>query len=224
MRLALHPRWVMNRADFDRCRSGYYLEEGGVVAIFQQGEGFLVVLADDTIFDNERIAGVDHALFLWHLVKYFERSAGGGGAARRPHRPRRLPLADGLAAAGGASPLLTLFFVWEQAPRFGPLMERKKSGQRGLRAHLQAAAAFLWRHHEQPALLEPLRAEVQRRARVAIPGWPAFSPEKRPRRAGAHRPAARAGDRRRAAAREPATIPGNFVALVATLETLRKAL
>lgn len=222
LRLAIHPRWVMNRADFDRCRSGYFLDEGGVVAIFQQGQGYLVVLADDTIFDNERIAGVDHALFLWHLVKYFED----------PPEVAVL-LGDRIGLAGYlwryawpflvALALLTFFFVWERAPRFGPLAEARRVGQRGLRAHLQAAAAFLWRHHEQPALIEPLRAEVQRRARMAIPGWPGFTPEKRraelARIARLPEPAIDA-----ALLHSPGDDPREFVAMVATLETLRKAL
>lgn len=222
VRLAMRPKWVIPRADFNRCEAGYYVDEGGVVAIYALGEGHLVLLADDSIFDNGRIAGADHALFLWHLVKYF------------PAPPEVVVLLGdrvGLLAWlwREARPLLltllalTLIFIWEKAPRFGPLVERKRPGQRGLRAHLRAASAFLWRQHEQVALLEPLRAEVLRRARAAIPGWTAFSHEKARAELArlSHLPepaidAALRGD--------PGRDPRHFTVLVATLETLRKAL
>lgn len=222
VRLALRPKWVMPRHDFDRCRSGYYLEEGGVVAIFALGEGFLVLLADDTIFDNGRIAGADHALFLWQLVKYF-----GDPPEVVALLGDRIGFLAFLWRAAWpllvALLLLTLIFIWERAPRFGPPVELRPSGQRGLRAHLKAAAAFQWRHHDQAALLEPLRAEVLRRARVSIPGWPGFAPERQKaelaRIARLPEPAIAAalGD-------VPDNDPQEFTTLVATLETLRKAL
>ena len=222
VRLAMRPTWVIPKRDLDRGEASYYIEEGGLVGIFAEGDGHFVILADDSIFDNERIAGVDHALFLWHLFKYF------------PDPPEVVVLLGdrvGLLAFLWrvaktfliAVLLLTLFFIWEKAPRFGPLVELKKPGQRGLRAHLQAASSFLWRHHEQAALLEPLRAEVLRRARLAIPGWPAFSPERgRAELARISRLSEAAIDA--ALHGQPGRDPKNFVFLVSTLETLRKAL
>lgn len=222
VRLALRPKWVIPRADFESVRAGYYVDQGGVVAIYGRGEGFLVLLADDTIFDNARIAGNDHALFLWHLVKFF---------GEPPEVVVLLGDRVGLLAWlwRHAWPLLltllalALVFGWEKAPRFGPLVERKRPGQRGLRAHLRAASAFLWRQHEQVALLEPLRAEVLRRARAAIPGWAGFGHEKARAELAriSHLPepaidAALRGD--------PGRDPRHFTVLVATLETLRKAL
>lgn len=222
LRLAMRPKWVIPHDDFDRCEAGYYLDEGGVVAIYRRGEGYLVLLADDSIFDNERIAGADHALFLWHLVKYFGDPPEvvvvlGDRVGLLAFLWREAwPLLVTLA-------LLTLVFVWERAPRFGPLVERRPPGQRGLRAHLKAASAFLWRHHEQVALLEPLRAEVLRRARSAIPGWATFSHEKA--RAELARISHLAEPAIDAALRgDPGRDPRHFTSLVATLETLRKAL
>jgi hypothetical protein len=222
IRLAMRPRWFIPRGDLERCETGYYVDEGGILGVFKQGEGHLVLVADDTIFDNHRIAGVDHSVLLWQLVTFFGQPPevvvllgdriGLGSWLWRVAWPLLLPLA-----------LLTLFFVWEKAPRFGPLVERKKPGQRGLRAHLKAASAFLWRHHEQVALLEPLRAEVLRLARLSIPGWPSFSAERcraeLARIAGLPEPAIEAALRG-----APGGDPHHFVNLVATLEKLRKAL
>lgn len=222
IRLAMRPDWVIPRTDLERCVAGYYVDEGGILGVFKQGEGHLVLVADDTIFDNHRIAGVDHAVLLWQLVNLF---------GQPPEVVVLLGDRIGLLAwlwrvawpLLATLALLALFFVWEKAPRFGPLIEPKLPGQRGLRAHLKAASAFLWRHHEQPALLEPLRAEVLRLARRSIPGWPAFSAERcraeLSRIAGLPEPAIDAALRG-----VPGSDPHHFVTLVATLEKLRKAL
>jgi hypothetical protein len=146
IRLAMRPDWVIPRSDLERCVAGYYVDEGGILGVFKQGEGHLVLLADDTIFDNHRIAGIDHSILLWQLVHL---------VGEPPEVVVLLGDRIGLMAWlwRVAWPLivtlalLTLFFVWEKAPRFGPLIESKVPGQRGLRAHLKAASAFLWRHH-----------------------------------------------------------------------------
>lgn len=222
IRLDLKPTFVLPTRDLEKCAASYTVDYGGVVGIFEEGEGFLVVLADDTALDNERIDDADHAVFLWHLIHFFETPA---------EVVVLLGDRDGLFAFlwRHAAPLflslllLTLFFVWERAPRFGPPIESRKIGQRGLRTHLQAAALFLWRHHEQDALLEPLRAEVQRRARVAIPGFTALSP------AAARAELARISrlplrDIGEALEGPPGKDPQDFVNWITTLETLRKAL
>ena len=222
IRLDLKPSFVLPTRELERCVASYTVDYGGVVGIFEEGEGYLVVLADDRLLDNERIDDADHAVFLWHLLHFFEAPA---------EVVVLLGDRDGLFAFlwRHAAPLLlslvvlTLFFVWERAPRFGPLIEKRPSGQRGLRTHLQAAALFLWRHHEQDALIEPLRAEIRRRAGLAIPGWTTLSPaQARAELARISRQPLR--DIGEALDGVPGKDPQDFVNWITTLETLRKAL
>lgn len=220
--LRLKPTFVLPERELERSIGSYTVDYGGVVGIFEVGQGYLVVLADDMAFNNERIDDVDHAVFLWHLVHFFDTPA---------EVVVLLGDRDGLfdflwrhmAPFLLAVLLLTLFFVWERSPRFGPRIESRKSGQRGLRAHLQAASLFLWRHHEREALIEPLRAEVLRRAQLAIPGWSSMPPAK------ARAELARISllpvqNIAEALEGDPGQDPQDFVNLIATLETLRKSL
>jgi len=221
-RLAIKRTWVIPPRDIKRSEVFYTIDAEGVVGFFAEGQGYLVVMADDSIFDNNRIAKQDHAGFLWHLVHLREA----------PSEVVVL-LGDRLGLLSWlwrvAWPLivtlllLTLMFIWEKGPRFGPAIEPSAPGRRGLRDHLRATSAFLWRHHEQSALLEPLRAEVLRRAGIAIPGWPAMDKVRcRAELAKISRlPQKAIAD---ALQEDPHRDPELFVSYVATLETLRKAL
>ena len=60
--------------------------------------------------------------------------------------------------------LLTVFWLWKNVPRFGPLLEVSNGHSRNYAELLSHSGKFLWRHKCYGALLKPLREAVLLRA------------------------------------------------------------
>jgi hypothetical protein len=129
------------------------------------GGGRYDVLNDIVFMQNEEIGDLDHARFLWELVR-----VGGprtGVVLIHDARMRGLPALVfrhgkwALLAAGVALGAL----VWRQLSRFGPVRRDQNPRARSLLEHVTAAGRFFWRTRRQDVLLESSRGEVLRRAR-----------------------------------------------------------
>ena len=135
------------------------------------GEGLLTVMADARPFRNRYIGDHDHAALLLALV---EASPYEGGVVIVRDAALSLwtlvwrhgwPALAGLLA-------VTVFWLWKNMPRFGPLRRAEApSALRDYDHHLEALGDFQWRLDKGAALLRPLRDSVLERAqRLAAAG------------------------------------------------------
>ncbi|WP_367874391.1 DUF4350 domain-containing protein [Luteolibacter sp. Populi] len=140
---------------------------GAPDAVFGQsayGEGLITVMTDARPFRNRFISDHDHAAFLLALVK------------QNPFEGRIIVVRDAVQSLSDllwrhAWPaligllVLTLFWLWKNMPRFGPL--RREEGRTTMRDydhHLEALGDFQWRLDRGAAMLRPLRESVLERA------------------------------------------------------------
>ncbi len=140
---------------------------GGPATVFGQipyGDGIITVLTDARPLRNRYIAERDHAAFLLALTR--ESPFGGKVIVVRDAAlslgtllwRHAWPALAGLFA-------LTVFWLWKNMPRFGPLRrEEARSVMRDYDHHLEALGDFQWRLDKGAAMLRPLRDSVIERA------------------------------------------------------------
>jgi hypothetical protein len=139
-------------------------EAKSVFSQTQYGSGLITVLADARPLRNRRIDENDHAAFLLALTR---QSPFGGKIVV----VRDAALSLGTLLWRHAWPVLvgvlavTLFWLWKNMPRFGPLRrEEERSTMRDYDHHLEALGDFQWRLDRGSAMLRPLRESVIERA------------------------------------------------------------
>ena len=137
----------------------------------EYGEGLITVMADARPFRNRYIGDHDHAALLLAMV---EASPYEGTVVIVRDAALSLwallwkhgwPALAGLLA-------VTVFWLWKNMPRFGPLRrEDPPSKLRDYDHHLEALGDFQWRLDKGASLLRPLRESVLDRAqRLAAAG------------------------------------------------------
>lgn len=135
--------------------------------VFRQveyGEGMVTVMTDARPFRNRYIGDHDHAALLLALVEstpYEGRVAIVRDAAISLWT---LVWRHGRAAVIGLL-AVTVFWLWKNMPRFGPLRrEEERSALRDYDHHLEALGDFQWRLDKGAAMLRPLRESILERA------------------------------------------------------------
>jgi len=146
-------------------------ESGAYLLQYGWGEGWLTVLTDLSVFDNERLMEADHAEFFWQLM-----GAGADSGSIWLQYTRQVPSLLELLLRHAWMPLLggTLAlaaWLWQRAWRFGPLLVSTEAGRRSLLDHVQASGRFLWRRQLAAVLLAAVRRRSQRRLARRVPGW-----------------------------------------------------
>ena len=130
------------------------------------GAGEAWVLSDLAIFSNERLHHLDHAWLLYALSNDAETVYWSQNIDAPPLLiwlwQRAWPLFLSLT-------LLLILFIWQHLPRRTTLLDAQDSRHADFTAHLQAAAALLWRHGDRQALLQPLRDEILARTDGPVP-------------------------------------------------------
>ncbi len=128
------------------------------------GEGLVTVMTDARPFRNRYIGDHDHAALLLALVEmspYWGDIAiirDGGLSLWTMLWRHGWPALVGLLA-------VTVFWLWKNMPRFGPLRrEEEPTSQRDYDHHLEALGDFQWRLDKGAAMLRPLRDSVLERA------------------------------------------------------------
>jgi Domain of unknown function (DUF4350) len=140
------------------------------------GQGMVTVLSAATFMDNAHLAELDHADLAWLLATFDDR---GGpvwivSGANVPGLHQLIWRHGSLVVVSLA--FLILLWIWwvqgEARRRAQPLAPLPDAARRGILEHIDATAAFLWRHRAARAdLLDALRDDVLRRARERIVGW-----------------------------------------------------
>lgn len=135
----------------------------------EHGEGLVTVAADLSGIMNYYVGELDHAEFLWRLVRLEPDHA----EVFFFNNPQRLSLvgwlrANAWAVLAGAGSLL-LFWLWRIAPRFGPVEPDPERVRRRLLDHLRASGRFLWSNGASSRLLEAAREASLRRVMRAHP-------------------------------------------------------
>ena len=170
LRVGFDPDWALSVADPDQAN---LVHAAGHPRLLQQavGAGLLTVTSDLGFLTNERIGRHDHALFFARLAQpspggkvwlLYDSSVPWLGALLWAAAP----------AALGAAGVLVLVWVWSLGARLGPLTPVPDRRRRDLIEHLDAAAAFLWRHGRAAQLV----AATQRRV---LGAWQRRRPELR---------------------------------------------
>jgi hypothetical protein len=135
------------------------------------GEGRLTVLSDTEMLTNGRLGDQDHAL----VAAWLALPAPGGKVwllydSGVPWLGALLWSAAPLALTSAA--LLIGCWLWSLGARLGPLEPPPDRRRRDLLEHLDASAAFLWRHGRAARLVEPARRRV-------LADWERHRPELR---------------------------------------------
>ena len=135
----------------------------GVFASVKSGDGRVTVITDGGLFRNRWIGDKQHAALLDALIEAteFEGDIGflrGSGLSLWGLLGKHLwPVLTGLGA-------LTVFWLWKNFTRFGPLESANgTSTLRGYEHHLEALGDFQWRLDRAAALLAPLRTQIVER-------------------------------------------------------------
>jgi len=152
---------------------------GGYAIVWTDlGLGRAIVLNDLRFVLNDEIGDLDHAEFLWRLV-------------RDSSTPRDVLLVHGWERrsiwrmllsrawpAAIASLLLVGVWLWRRGTRLGPVMEEAPAGSRSLIEHVDAIGYFLWRSHRADVLVDSARDALLRRLRARRPLLAAMSRER----------------------------------------------
>ena len=161
------------------------------------GAGMVTVVSDLDYLSNGAIGHLDHAQFLWDLVRLHEFAAststtpsgdaGPGVTEQQPvlffSQPDKLSLLSWLREnawaplAGGA--LALLLWLWRIIPRFGPVTPDAGRDRRSLLDHLRASGRFLWTNGHGTRLLEASREACLRRLARSLPYFRSATPQER---------------------------------------------
>jgi hypothetical protein len=141
---------------------------------FERGRGRVTVLNDLEFLRNRAIGRLDHAEFLWQIVRFQPDTP----ALFVFDNPQKLSLVRWLAdhawplVAGAA--LLLAVWLWRSASRFGPVAPDPEPARRRLLDHLRASGRFQWARGGGGALLEAAREAALRRVVRAYPDFAAL--------------------------------------------------
>lgn len=141
---------------------------------FERGRGRVTVLNDLEFLRNRAIGRLDHAEFLWQIVRFQPDTP----ALFVFDNPQKLSLVRWLAdnawpLVAGAALLLALW-LWRSASRFGPVAPDPEPARRRLLDHLRASGRFQWARGGGGALLEAAREAALRRVARAYPDFAAL--------------------------------------------------
>jgi hypothetical protein len=138
---------------------------------FARGRGQVTVLNDLDFLRNRSIGRLDHAEFLWQIVRFQPDAP----ALFVFDNPQRLSLAvwlrDNAWAVLAAAALLLVFWLWRIASRFGPTAPDPEPARRRLLDHLRASGRFQWSRGGGSALVEAAREAALRRVGRAYPDF-----------------------------------------------------
>jgi hypothetical protein len=133
--------------------------EEAAVACIPYGRGAVTLIADGSMFANDRLGLEGNAEFLWYLATGPDHRRVVHLVARESHAslPALLWHHCRAALAGAAAVLSAL--LWHFAFRRAPLLQPAPAERRGIAEHVLAAGRFLWRNRHAALLLEALRRE-----------------------------------------------------------------
>ncbi len=143
------------------------------LASFTFGKGRVTVLANARPFRNRWIGEQDHAVLLATLVDLGQRGEAWFLNGTRVSFWKMLWEHGWMALVALAA--IFVVWLWKNFPRLGPLREPTGDVARDFTTHLALTGAFLWRHHEPDALLQPLRDTVT--AAAVRLGWHTKDPD-----------------------------------------------
>ncbi|HZN86504.1 MAG TPA: DUF4350 domain-containing protein [Burkholderiales bacterium] len=148
------------------------LRAGDQLISFGRGRGAVTVATSLDFARNPSIGALDHAEFLWHLLRLTP-----GRELVVYWAPERLSLwgflKQNAAAALAASALLLALWLWSIAPRFGPLAPEAPPGRRRLLDHLRASGRYYWAKGLRSRLVVAARDAALRRLARAQPDFAA---------------------------------------------------
>jgi hypothetical protein len=154
----------------------YWAGDGQGVHFIQLevGHGLLSVLSDGALWQSDQIDKFDHAFFLRMLA----RDGNGVRLLYGVRMPSLLTL-----IWRHASPLIIASAFWLVAwlyyrgRRFGPIVQQQNTTRRrSMAEHILASANYLWRGGWITPLLTPVRDDIERHARRAVPNYEQFDP------------------------------------------------
>ena len=141
------------------------------LAHFDRGRGRVTVLNDLDFLRNRSIGRLDHAEFLWQIVRFQPDTP----ALFVFDNPQKLSLlgwlADNAWPLAAAAALLLAVWLWRVASRFGPVAPDPEPARRRLLDHLRASGRFQWSRGGGSALVEAAREAALRRVGRAYPDF-----------------------------------------------------
>jgi hypothetical protein len=143
------------------------------LAHFDRGRGRVTVVNDLDFLRNRSIGRLDHAEFLWQIVR-FQPDTPTLFVFDNPQKLSLLRwLADHAWPLGAAAALLLAVWLWRVASRFGPVAPDPEPARRRLLDHLRASGRFQWsRRAERPRRGGARGRAAAPRARVSGPRGP----------------------------------------------------
>jgi hypothetical protein len=155
---------------------------GNVLVLSGHADGLVLALNDLAFASNRSIGRLQHAQFLWELVNLVP----GDRPVYFFNAPARQSLQDWLvehawAPLCGAAALLALW-LWQAAPRFGPIAPDPVRSRRRLLDHLRASGRYLWSNGGAQRMLEAARDSCLRRIGRVHPDFLSLPDAERPAR------------------------------------------
>ena len=132
------------------------------------GAGEIFVSTSAQAWQNSNIDCNDNAYFFWRLVQNSPKV----WMAINQQTPSFWRHLWHLSPAGCIALLIALvFWLWNRANRFGPVLHQNSFARRRFLEHIQAAAQFRLRHEGSEAMITTLRIDIQQRAEQRHPGF-----------------------------------------------------
>jgi hypothetical protein len=142
---------------------------------FEHGRGRVTVLNDLEFLRNRSIGRLDHAEFLWQIVR-FQPDTPALFVFDNPQKLSLLAwLRDNAWAVLAAAGLLLVLWLWRVGARFGPVLPDPEPARRRLLDHLRASGRFQWSRGGGGALVEAAREAALRRVGRAYPDFAALT-------------------------------------------------
>ncbi len=124
------------------------------------GRGFVTVMTDDWIWDNNSICRYDHAYLLWLLT----RSSNKTWFLYQTDSPSFSTLLLRNNHILVISFLVFIFvLILQHVFRFGPILVPKNTDRRRLKEHIDAGGLYYWRNNQGYDLVNSLRKEIEKK-------------------------------------------------------------
>lgn len=132
-------------------------------AEFARGQGRISFINNTSIWENQSVQCLDHALFFsqladprgnaWIIINYDAPSLWRLMWQKAPYVIFLFCLSFAL-------------WLWHKMVRFGPVYHPKELARRSFSEHLHSSALLLWRYKKQKVLLEQLRDDVSHKLKL----------------------------------------------------------
>ncbi len=136
------------------------------------GNGLITLISELDIIENQLLRNTDNAEIFWYLIHSHHEKPANVWLFHNNEMPNLLSLIWKygwtviLSLAG-----LLLFWLFQSAQRFGPLIPKQAIARRRLMEHVDASGQYFWKMKNKQLLIDSTRKALNQRIGQLHPAW-----------------------------------------------------